>query len=72
MSRTRNPQSSSRAHAVIEQGGQDGAVARALERLGIAQRWRAAFIAVGHRPLHAVDGIAGHGVALAEVIEQGR
>jgi hypothetical protein len=69
------------AHAVIEQGGQDGAIARALERvrrrrlqelalLGVAQRQRAAFIAVGHPPLHAVDGIAGHGVALAEIIEQ--
>ena len=41
-----------------------------LARLGVAERRRAAFIAVRHRPLHAVDRIAGDGVALAEVIEQ--
>ena len=69
------------ADAVIEQGGQDGAIAHALERvrrrrlqqlarLSVAERRRAAFIAIRHWPLHAVHGIAGDGVALAEIIEQ--
>ena len=69
--------------AVIEQGGQDGAIAHALESivgrrieqlagLGIAERRRAAFIAVGHRPLDAVHRIAGDGVLFAEIIEQRR
>ena len=71
------------ADAVIEQGGEDGAIADALERivgrrveqlagLGITQCWRAAFVVVGHWPLDAVDRIAGDGVVLAEIIEQGR
>ena len=71
------------AQAVIEQGSQDGAIAFALERvvwrrfeqlarLRIAERRRAAFVSVRERPFHAIDGIAGDGVALAEVIEQRR
>ena len=71
------------ADAVIEQGGENGAVAHALERVGrrrfqqlarltVAKRRRAAFIAIGHRPLDAVDRVAGDGIALAEVIEQRR
>jgi hypothetical protein len=40
-------------------------------RLGIAQSRRAAFIAIGHGALDAVDRIAGDGVVLAEIIEQG-
>jgi hypothetical protein len=42
-----------------------------LARLRVAQRRRAALIAVGHRPLDAVDRIAGDGVVLAHMIEQG-
>jgi hypothetical protein len=55
--------------AVVEQGSQNRAVTYALERicgrrieqpagLGVAQARRAAFIAVGHRPLDAIHGIA--------------
>jgi hypothetical protein len=71
------------AHAVVKQGCEDGAIADALEsvfggrieqlpRLCIAERQRAFFIAVGHWPLHPVDRIAGDGVALAEIVEEGR
>src|SRR6516165_5388335 len=69
------------ANSVIEQGGQNGAITDTFERvsrrrieqlarLGIAQRRRRAFIAVCHRPLDAIDRIAGHGIALAEIIEE--
>jgi len=69
--------------AMIEQGGQDGAIADTLEGivgrrieqlagLGIAEGRGAAFIVVGHRALDAVDGVAGDRVALAQIIEQGR
>src|SRR6266851_5551342 len=64
------------ADAVIEQGGEDGAIAHALEgivgrrieqltSLRITEGRRAAFVVVGHWPLDAVDRIAGDGVALA-------
>src|SRR5258708_23191444 len=67
---------------MIEQGGQYRPIADALERVGrrsieqlaglnIAERRRAAFVVVGHRPLDAVDRIAGDCVALAQIIQQG-
>jgi hypothetical protein len=37
--------------------------------LRIAQGRRAAFIAVGHGALDAIDRIAGDGVVLAEIVE---
>jgi hypothetical protein len=83
MSRTLSPQQLLAANTVIEQGGEDGAIAHALERidrrrvnqparLGIAERRRQAFIAIRHWPLHAIDRIAGDGIGLTEVIEQCR
>src|SRR5216683_1060372 len=71
------------AYAVVEQGGQDSAIADALEGvvgrrieqlagLGITECRRAAFVVVGHWPLDAVDRIAGDRVVLAEIIEQRR
>ena len=71
------------ADAVVEQGGENGAIADALEgvfgrrieqlaRLGVAERRRLTFVAIGHRPLDAVDRIAGHGIVLTEIVEQGR
>jgi hypothetical protein len=71
------------ADGVIEQSGEDGAIAHALQgvsrrgfnqlaHMGIAERRRRTFIAIRHRPLHTVNGVAGHGVALAEIIEQRR
>src|SRR5271154_2605542 len=71
------------ADAVIEQGGQDGAIADTFEGivgwrieqfagLGITEGRGAAFIVVGHWALDAVDRVAGDRVALAEIIEQGR
>jgi hypothetical protein len=61
---------------------EEGAVAHALERvggrgleqparLGIAERRSRAFVAGGHGALDAVDRIAGDGVVLTEIIEQG-
>jgi len=38
---------------------------------GIAERGRRAFISVGERPFDAIDGIAGDGIALTQIIEQG-
>ena len=71
------------ADAVIEQGGEDGAIAHALERilgrrieklagLSVTQRRRRTFVGIGGWPLDPVDGIAGDGVMLAQVIEQRR
>ena len=65
---------------MIEQGGQNGAVSFALERifrrrleqlahLGVTERRRRAFVAVRRRPLDAIHRIAEDGVALAEIIE---
>jgi hypothetical protein len=70
------------ADAMIKQGG-DGVVADALKsifrrgieqlaHLGIAKGWRRSFIAIRLRPLDPINRIAGHGVMLAEVVEQGR
>jgi hypothetical protein len=69
--------------AAIYKGGEDGAIAYTFEcvrgrgieqltHLGIAERRGRALIAIGHRPLDAVDRITGHGVVLAEIVEQGR
>jgi hypothetical protein len=66
---------------VIEQGGENGAVAHPLERTGrrrfeqfagltVAKRRRAALIAIGYRPLDAVDRVAGDRISFAEVIKQ--
>jgi hypothetical protein len=71
------------ADAVIEQGGENGAVAPSLQRvrgrglqqspgLCIAKRWRTALIIIRSRSLYAVHGIAGYGIALAEIIEERR
>jgi hypothetical protein len=71
------------AHTVIEQGGKDGAISHALNsvgrrylqqptRLRITQGRRAAFIAIGHGALDAVDRIAGDGVIFTEIVEPGR
>jgi hypothetical protein len=71
------------ADAVIEQGGEDGAIAHTLERvlgrrieqlagLGIAERRGRAFVSIGGRAFDTVDRIAGDSVMLAEIIEQGR
>src|SRR6516162_7789867 len=68
------------ADAVVKQGRENRTIADALESvrrrrfqqlagLTIAKRRRAAFVAIGHWPLDAVDRIAGHGVAVAKVIE---
>src|SRR5581483_5521018 len=68
------------ADTVIEEGGQNGAIALTLERifrrrleqfahLGVTERRRRAFIAVRRRPLDAIHRIAEDGVALAEIIE---
>jgi hypothetical protein len=43
-----------------------------LACLGIAQRRRQAFIAIRHRPLHAINRIAGDGVGLAQLVDQRR
>ena len=64
-----------------EKNREDGAIALALDRifgrrieqlsgLRVAERRRAAFIAIRHRPLNAVHRITGDRVPLAEVIEQ--
>ena len=64
-----------------QQGGEDGAVALALDRVGlrrveqfaglvIAERRRLAFAAFRPRPLDAFDRVVGHGVPLAEILEQ--
>ena len=37
----------------------------------IAERRRLAFGGLRHRPLHALDRVVGHGILVAEVIEQG-
>ena len=66
---------------VEQQRRQDGAVALALDgvglrriqqfaRLMIADRWRLAFAAFRLRPLDAFDRIVGDGVFLAEIFEQ--
>ena len=66
---------------VEQQRGQDGAVALALDRVGlrrrqqlarlmIAERRRLAFAAFRLRPLDAFDRIVGDGVLLAEIFEQ--
>jgi len=71
------------ADAVIEQGGEDGAIAHALEGvlgrgveqlagLSVTERWRGAFIGINRRPLDAIDRITSNSVTLAEIIEQGR
>jgi hypothetical protein len=67
---------------VIEQGGEDGAVALALQRgdvrrveqfagLVVTQRRCLALVALDRRALHALDRIVRHGVALAQVLEEG-
>jgi hypothetical protein len=38
----------------------------------IPQGRRLAFIRIDHRALHALDRVVGHGVAVAQVLEQGR
>lgn len=69
------------ADAVVELDTQYGAVPHTVQRaegrglqqpagLCVAQGRRAAFIAIGRRALDAVHGIAGDGIALAEVIER--
>src|ERR1700732_2053715 len=69
------------ADAVIEQGGQNRAVPYTLQRvdgrglqqpagLRVAEGRRAAFIAIGRRPLDAVNGITGDGIAFTEIIKQ--
>jgi hypothetical protein len=71
------------ADTVIKKRGQDRAIAHALQRifgwrfqqrsrLRIAERRRAAFVAVGQGPLNAIDRIAGDGISFAQVIEQRR
>ena len=66
---------------VEQQRREDGAVALALDgvglrrgqqlaRLVIAERRRLAFAAFRLRPLHAFDRVVGDGVALAEIFEQ--
>ena len=71
------------ADAVIEQGGENGAVTHPLERFGgrrvkqfasltVAKRRGGTFVAIGHRALDTIDRIAGNGIALAKVIEQRR
>jgi hypothetical protein len=63
-------------------GCEDGAVAYIFERivrrrfeqladLPIAECRDRAFVAVGHRPLDAVDRISSGGVVLTEIVEQG-
>ena len=69
------------ADAVIEQGRQYRAIPYTLQRvrgrgfqqtpcLCVAQGRRAAFIIISHRPLDPIHGIAGHGIALAEIIKE--
>jgi len=70
------------ADAVIEQGGKDRAVAHALQRLirrrieqlsrlGVAECRRAAFIDIfDGRSIHAIDGVARHDIALAQIVEK--
>ncbi len=64
------------ADTMVEQGGQDGAIADALEGvvgrrteqlagLGITEGWGAAFVVVGHWAFNAVDRVAGDRIALA-------
>jgi len=68
---------------VVEQGGEDRAIAFALERgifrslqelsrLVVPKRRRLTFISVDHRALHALDRVVRDGVAVAEVLEQRR
>ena len=70
------------AQRMEQQHGQDGAVPFSLERAGrrcreqrarlrIAQRRRLAFQGVDGRALHAFHRVVQHGVAVAQVIEQG-
>jgi len=71
------------AERVVEQGGQNGPVARAFQRLligryeqlaglGITKGRGLAFVAFVLRALHALDRIVGHGVPVAEILEQRR
>jgi hypothetical protein len=69
------------AQAVVEENGEDGPVALALERLGVRSTEELAGLVVGDGrclalvgpfggPLHPVDRVDGDGVLLAEVIEE--
>lgn len=71
------------AQPVVEQGGQDGAVAHALARVGdggleqgqglrVAQGGRGSFVHVSARALDAIDRVPGDGVAFAQIVEQRR
>ncbi len=43
-----------------------------LARLVIPEGRRLSFIRIDHRALHSLDRVVGHGVAITQVLEQGR